>query len=61
MDKPFAITLDRGSSRASHTGAWRTERPVYVRGTDRDTHQRPTLAAYDRAAGGQEKSSRRLR
>lgn len=31
MDKPFAITLDVGSSRANHTGAWRTERPVYVR------------------------------
>ena len=30
MDKPFAITLDPGSSRAHHTGAWRTERPVYV-------------------------------
>ena len=29
-DKPFAITLDVGSSRANHTGAWRTERPVYV-------------------------------
>ena len=30
MDKPFAITLDVGSSRVNHTGAWRTERPVYV-------------------------------
>ena len=30
MDKPFAITLDPGSSRANHTGAWRTDRPVYV-------------------------------
>ena len=28
MRKPFAITLDVGSSRANHTGAWRTERPV---------------------------------
>ena len=28
--KPFAITLEIGSSRANHTGAWRTERPVYV-------------------------------
>lgn len=27
---PFAITLDVGSSRANHTGAWRTERPGYV-------------------------------
>src|SRR5215831_19563370 len=30
MDTPFAITLGPGSSRANHTGAWRTERPVYV-------------------------------
>jgi len=29
-DKPFAITLDVGSSLANMTGAWRTERPVYV-------------------------------
>ncbi len=30
MDKPFAITLDPGSSLANRTGSWRTERPVYV-------------------------------
>ncbi len=30
MDKPFAITLDVGSSLANHTGSWRTERPRYV-------------------------------
>ncbi len=30
MDKPFAITLDVGSSLANKTGSWRTERPVYV-------------------------------
>ena len=30
MKKPFAITLDPGSSLANHTGTWRTERPVYV-------------------------------
>jgi len=29
-DKPFAITLDVGSSRANKTGSWRTERAVYV-------------------------------
>jgi NADPH-dependent glutamate synthase beta subunit-like oxidoreductase len=28
--KPFAITLDPGSSLANHTGSWRTQRPVYV-------------------------------
>jgi NADPH-dependent glutamate synthase beta subunit-like oxidoreductase len=32
-DKPFAITLDVGSSLANKTGSWRTERPVYVHGT----------------------------
>jgi NADPH-dependent glutamate synthase beta subunit-like oxidoreductase len=30
MDRPFAITLDVGSSLANHTGSWRTSRPVYV-------------------------------
>lgn len=30
MEKPFAITLDVGSSLANKTGAWRTDRPVYV-------------------------------
>ncbi len=30
MRKPFAITLDVGSSLANHTGSWRTERPEYV-------------------------------
>ena len=29
--RPFAITLDVGSSLANRTGAWRTERPRYVR------------------------------
>ena len=30
MNKPFAITLDPGSSLANKTGTWRTLRPVYV-------------------------------
>ena len=30
MDKPFAITLDVGTSRANKTGSWRTERAVYT-------------------------------
>jgi len=30
VNKPFAITLDPGSSFANKTGSWRTERPVYV-------------------------------
>jgi NADPH-dependent glutamate synthase beta subunit-like oxidoreductase len=28
--RPFAITLDVATSRANHTGTWRTERPEYV-------------------------------
>jgi len=27
---PYAITLDVGTSKANHTGSWRTERPAYV-------------------------------
>lgn len=30
MKRPYAITLDVGSSLQNHTGSWRTERPVYV-------------------------------
>ncbi|MCB1773991.1 MAG: NAD(P)-binding protein [Gammaproteobacteria bacterium] len=30
MTKPYAITLDVGSSLANLTGSWRTQRPVYV-------------------------------
>ncbi len=30
MQRPFAITLDPGSSLANKTGAWRSERPVYI-------------------------------
>lgn len=30
IDKPFAITLDRNTSLANHTGSWRSKRPVYV-------------------------------
>ena len=30
METPFAITLNAGTSRANHTGSWRTERPLYV-------------------------------
>ncbi len=28
--RPFAITLDVGSSLSNHTGSWRVERPTYV-------------------------------
>jgi NADPH-dependent glutamate synthase beta subunit-like oxidoreductase len=30
VDKPFAITLDPGTSLANKTGAWRTQRPQYL-------------------------------
>jgi len=30
VEKPFAITLDVGSSLANKTGSWRTNRPVYL-------------------------------
>jgi hypothetical protein len=40
-DKPFAITLDPGSSLANHTGSWRTERPVYVDRCRRATTSAP--------------------
>ncbi|MCP4377060.1 MAG: glutamate synthase, partial [bacterium] len=30
QSKPFAISLDVGSSLLNKTGTWRTERPVYL-------------------------------
>ncbi len=30
MEKPFAISLDPNSSKANHTGTWRTMRPSYI-------------------------------
>ncbi len=41
MQKPFAITLDVGSSLANHTGSWRTERPVYLNRLPPCNHQCP--------------------
>ena len=43
MEKPFAITLDVGSSLANHTGAWRLERPVYVDLTPPCAHACPAM------------------
>ncbi|HTR72670.1 MAG TPA: NAD(P)-binding protein [Solirubrobacteraceae bacterium] len=40
-EKPFAITLDVGSSLANHTGSWRDERPVYVHRTAPCNHACP--------------------
>jgi len=41
MQKPFAITLDVGSSLANHTGSWRTSRPVYLNRIPPCNHQCP--------------------
>ncbi len=41
MEKPFAITLDVGSSLANKTGNWRTERAVYVERTPPCGHACP--------------------
>jgi 2-oxoacid:acceptor oxidoreductase delta subunit (pyruvate/2-ketoisovalerate family) len=41
MDKPYAITLDVGSSLANKTGSWRTERPEYVHGLPPCSHACP--------------------
>ncbi len=41
MQKPFAITLDVGSSLANHTGSWRNARPVYVNRMPPCNHQCP--------------------
>jgi len=41
MRKPFAITLDVGSSLANHTGSWRSSRPVYVDRLPPCNHQCP--------------------
>jgi NADPH-dependent glutamate synthase beta subunit-like oxidoreductase len=42
MQKPFAITLDVGSSLANHTGSWRNSRPVYLDRLPPCNHQCPT-------------------
>ncbi len=41
MQKPFAITLDVGSSLANHTGSWRNARPVYLVRLPPCNHQCP--------------------
>ncbi|OGB08048.1 MAG: glutamate synthase [Burkholderiales bacterium RIFCSPHIGHO2_12_FULL_61_11] len=41
MQKPFAITLDVGTSLANHTGSWRTSRPVYLNRIPPCNHECP--------------------
>ena len=56
--KPFAITLDVGSSLANKTGSWRTERAVYVDRLPPCNHACPAGEniqqwLYDAEEGGQ--------
>ncbi|MDE3069660.1 MAG: NAD(P)-binding protein [Acidobacteriota bacterium] len=55
--RPFAITLDVGSSLANRTGDWRTERPLYVRRLPPCNHACPAgedvqAWLYEAEAGG---------
>jgi NADPH-dependent glutamate synthase beta subunit-like oxidoreductase len=57
-DRPFAITLDVGSSLANRTGDWRMERPVYVRKLPPCNHGCPAGEdiqgwLYEAEAGGE--------
>jgi NADPH-dependent glutamate synthase beta subunit-like oxidoreductase len=67
MDKPFAITLDVGSSLANKTGSWRTERAVHVARLAPCTHACPAgedvqawLYAADEGGEGYERAWRAL-
>ncbi|MDA8260168.1 MAG: NAD(P)-binding protein [Betaproteobacteria bacterium] len=65
MDKPFAITLNPGSSLANHTGSWRTSRPVYLDRLPPCNHQCPAGEdiqgwLFDAESGGYEAAWRHL-
>src|SRR3954470_9343825 len=65
MDKPFAITLQVGTSRANHTGSWRTERPVYIERTPPCANACPAGEAvqrwlYEAEDGGYEQAWRQI-
>src|SRR5262245_41773308 len=65
MNKPFAITLDVGSSLANKTGSWRTERPVYVHGVAPCGHACPAGEdvqqwLYRAEEGGYERAWRQI-
>ena len=64
-EKPFAITLDVGSSRANQTGSWRTERPVYVHRQAPCSHACPAgedvqAWLYQAEEGGYERAWRKI-
>jgi NADPH-dependent glutamate synthase beta subunit-like oxidoreductase len=67
MEKPFAITLDIGSSLANKTGSWRTERAVYVDRLPPCNHACPAgeniqqwLYDAEEGAGGYERAWRQI-
>ncbi|MGH2983014.1 MAG: NAD(P)-binding protein [Solirubrobacterales bacterium] len=67
MDKPFAITLDVGSSLANKTGSWRTERAQYVDRLPPCNHACPAgeniqawLYEAEEGEGGYERAWRKL-
>jgi NADPH-dependent glutamate synthase beta subunit-like oxidoreductase len=64
-EHPFAITLDVGTSKANHTGSWRTERPVYVQraapcGGACPAHEDPQAWLYHAEDGDYEAAWRRI-
>ena len=65
MSKPFAITLNIGTSLANHTGSWRSERPVYVHNLPPCNDACPAGEdiqgwLYEAEAGGYEKAWKHL-
>lgn len=67
MEKPFAITLDVGSSLANKTGSWRTERAQYVDRLPPCNHACPAgediqawLYEAEEGDGGYERAWRKL-
>ncbi|MEO8091730.1 MAG: NAD(P)-binding protein [bacterium] len=67
MEKPFAITLDVGSSLANKTGSWRTERAQYVDRLPPCNHACPAgediqgwLYQAEEGEGGYERAWRKL-
>jgi NADPH-dependent glutamate synthase beta subunit-like oxidoreductase len=64
-ERPYAITLDVGSSLANKTGSWRTERPVYLDLLPPCTHACPAGEQvqkwlYDAEDGGYEGAWRQI-
>jgi 2-oxoacid:acceptor oxidoreductase delta subunit (pyruvate/2-ketoisovalerate family) len=67
VEKPYAVTLDVGSSLANKTGSWRTERAVYVDRLPPCNHACPAgediqawLYEAEEGGGGYERAWRKL-